>query len=488
MNRTSATWVRWRIVALLVALSFLSWFLRVSMPVAYDEQIRDQFSDLSTVAASAVGMAASPAGQGPLAAASGLLPTRTHYAISEKAIGFVYSAFLLVYMLCMTPGGGFIDRFGARRALVVMGFGLAAFTALTGLVGLAAPRPGTLVLSSVGSGMTAGILALALFLLIRSLMGGFAAPMYPASAHAVARWMPFRQRTLANGLIQGAACVGIASTPLVFGGLIDWFGWSTAFLVIAAGTAVVAFLWAACATDRPEQHPRASPAERQLIREADPEPPALGKPAGSWLWLLRNRSLLLLTTSYAAVGYFEYLFFFWIDYYFKKELGFSDEVRRLCASIPFLTMAVGMALGGWLTDWTVRWHGYRRGRAVVTVVAMMGASAFLCAGLLVTGQAALVVATFSLALGMLGAVEAPTWTTAQELGGRRGGMAAGFCNTGGNIGGLLAPVVTPWVAEHYGWTWAIGLAAVVCLLGVCLWGWIDPRERVDEKGNRFIQR
>jgi MFS family permease len=206
------------------------------------------------------------------------------------------------------------------------------------------------------------------------------------------------------------------------------------------------------------------------------------------LWLLRNRSLLLLTTSYAAVGYFEYLFFFWIDYYFKKELGLSDEVRRLCAGIPFLTMAVGMALGGWLTDWMVRLHGYRRGRAVVPVVAMLGASAFLCAGLLVTGKAGLVVATFSLALGMLGGVEAPTWTTAQELGGRRGGMAAGFCNTGGNIGGLLAPSVTPWVADHFGWTWAIGLAGLVCLLGVCLWTWIDPCERVDEKGNRFLQR
>src|SRR5262249_54811189 len=38
------TWVRWRIVALLMAFSFLSWFLRVSMPVAYDERIQYQLS------------------------------------------------------------------------------------------------------------------------------------------------------------------------------------------------------------------------------------------------------------------------------------------------------------------------------------------------------------------------------------------------------------------------------------------------------------
>ena len=34
------TWVRWRVVALLLAFSFLSWFNRVSMSAAYDEQIK----------------------------------------------------------------------------------------------------------------------------------------------------------------------------------------------------------------------------------------------------------------------------------------------------------------------------------------------------------------------------------------------------------------------------------------------------------------
>src|SRR5438874_5466798 len=83
------TWVRWRIVAVLLAFSFMSWFNRVSMPAAYDEHIKDQ----------------------------------TH--ISEQAIGWVYSALLFAYMLCMTPGGWFADRRGPWRALVLMGFGSA---------------------------------------------------------------------------------------------------------------------------------------------------------------------------------------------------------------------------------------------------------------------------------------------------------------------------------------------------------------------------
>src|SRR5262249_3338944 len=97
---TRPTWVRWRIVALLMAMSFMSWFNRLSMPAAYDEQIKNEFS------------------------------------ISPEAIGWVYSALLLVYALFMTPGGWFIDRYGPKAALAWMGFGSGLFVVLTGCAGL----------------------------------------------------------------------------------------------------------------------------------------------------------------------------------------------------------------------------------------------------------------------------------------------------------------------------------------------------------------
>ena len=76
---TQPTRVRWHIVALLVSFSFMTWFNRVSMPVAYDEHIKEQ---------------------------SGITPA---------AMGYVYSAFIFAYMLCMTPGGWLIDRWGCGR-------------------------------------------------------------------------------------------------------------------------------------------------------------------------------------------------------------------------------------------------------------------------------------------------------------------------------------------------------------------------------------
>jgi MFS family permease len=437
-----ATWVRWRVVALLVAFSCLSWFLRVSISVAYNERIQDQL---------------------------GITPT---------AMGTVYSAFLIVYMLCMTPGGWFIDRFGARTAFIVMGFGLTLFGALTGLVGSGAHLLAG-VPDRLGWPLSTAGLALVLFLVVRSCMGGFATPMYPASAYAIARWLPFRRRGSANGLVQGAACVGIAATPLLFGALIDWFDWPQAFLVLAVVTGLVSLVWAGYATERPEQHPGVSPAERHLIEAGEPDPARADGPHGSWLRLLRNRSLVCLTLSYAAVGYFEYLFFFWMGYYFKEQLHLPDLQQRVYSGIPILAMAVGMALGGWVSDGLVRLYGVRRGRLMVPVAGLLAAAVFLGLGVLAS-QPEWIVAWFSLALGAGGAVEAPTWTTALELGGRRGGTAAGLCNTGGNAGGMIAPVVTPWVGSVLGWPWAIGLGGLVCLLGVGLWLRVDPRERVGD--------
>jgi MFS family permease len=433
------TWVRWRIVALLMALSYVSWFLRVGMSVAYDERIKDALS------------------------------------IAPEAMGYVYSAFLLAYTLCMTPGGWLIDRCGVRAALTVMGFGLVLFGALTGLVGASPPLLQELPASVAVLGQTLAM-PLVLFLVIRSLMGVFATPMYPAAAHGIAHWLPFRRRGWANGLVQGSAVLGIASTALVVGTLIDWFDWPQTFLILAIGTGLLTIVWALYAADAPELHGSANAAERDLIT-LDRPPAAPPAEHGRWVLLLRNRSLVCLTLSYAAVGYFEYLFFFWMDYYFKDQLRLPDEKRRFYAGIPFLMMAVGMASGGWLSDWFVRRYGYRTGRAIVPVAGMLTGAVFLSLGIAAT-EPEWIVTCFAVALAGVGSAEAPTWTTAQELGGSRGGMAAGMCNTGGNAGGLVAPVLTPWVGTQFGWPTAIAVGAGVCLAGVLLWRWIDPGERV----------
>ena len=60
-------------------------------------------------------------------------------------------------------------------------------------------------------------------LVIRSLMGALTAPVYPACSRVVVNWVPLTQRFRANGMVQGAAAVGITFAFPLFGAMIDWF-------------------------------------------------------------------------------------------------------------------------------------------------------------------------------------------------------------------------------------------------------------------------
>src|SRR5262249_16902861 len=189
--------------------------------------------------------------------------------------------------------------------------------------------------------------------LIRAALGAVSAPMHPGAARAVSFWAPSRTRAAANGMVTGAAVVGIASTYYLFGFLMDLLGWPAAFLTAGVATLVLTLVWSAYAADRPGQHPGANESERRLIEEETRARTTTSEPVESqtsFAALLLDRNLVLLTISYAAYSYFQYMFFYWPQYYFDKVLNLGKADGRLYATIPTLAMAVGMISGGWLAD------------------------------------------------------------------------------------------------------------------------------------------
>src|SRR6266851_8924588 len=226
LSEEKPTRVRWHILALLMALCFLSHFNRASISVAGNDRIMEQ------------------------------------YSISPTKMGTVYSAFLLIYSIAMIPGGFFIDRCGARLALITMGFGTALFGALTGGIGF---------ICHTASQALAGLIV------VRSLMGLFTTPLHPGSARAVGNWFPFSERGRANGLVTGAAIIGVATSYKGFGALIHWFDWPVAFLITGGLMAALSFLFACYVTEQPAQHRRISHREQRLI--ADNQPRAENAPA-----------------------------------------------------------------------------------------------------------------------------------------------------------------------------------------------------------------
>src|SRR5205823_14424649 len=132
-------------------------------------------------------------------------------------------------------------------------------------------------------------------------------PTRRSSDLSVSLWLPLAERSTANGLVTAGALVGIALTYPGFGWLMDRVGWPAAFVICGAALMLFALAWSALAADDPAGHPWANPAERRLVAGGGPAPPRARTAPRDLLRLLRNRGLVLLTLSYGAVGYVQYI-------------------------------------------------------------------------------------------------------------------------------------------------------------------------------------
>jgi MFS family permease len=372
--------------------------------------------------------------------------------IAESRMGLVYTAFLVFYTAAMLPGGWFIDRFGPRVALMVLGFGSSVFVALTGVVGLLARGP---VALWVG------------LLMVRSLLGLINAPLHPSGARMVFDRIPPRSRALANGLVTFAACVGIAATFYALGILIDRFDWPIAFLICAGMTFLVALIWTFGTRGATgDIDADASPPERFVLSDSWP--------------VLRRRGVICISLSYAAYGYFQYLFFYWMQYYFETIQHADRSVSRGYNTMITVAMGIGMIAGGWLADRAPRSLSPRWRQALMPVLGMIGSGAVFELGLL-WPDPRVMPAAFTLSAGLLGLCEAGYWTTVVQLGRPYGGSAAGLMNTGGNAGGALSPYLTPvlsgFFAAHYGpelgWRLSLGIAGIIVIAGAAFWWGIE---------------
>jgi MFS family permease len=61
----------------------------------------------------------------------------------------------------------------------------------------------------------------------------------------------------------------------------------------------------------------------------------------------------------------------------------------------------------------------------------------------------------SLSFGLASASDGPFWAATIDAGGENTGAACGVLNTGSNIGGFIAPVLTPFIASLLGWSSAL---------------------------------
>ncbi len=385
------------------------------------------------------------------------------YGLSPIDLGWIFSAFLAGYALFQTVAGRLADRFGPRRVLACGVTWWGVFTVLTASV-----PPG------IGG-------ALMLFIAIRFLLGAGEAVIYPASNQFIARWIPARERGIANGWIFAGVGAGASLSPPLITYLMLHYGWRSSFGVCAVLGVVVGAIWYGLARDDPGEHPKVSSSELTYIRSGlgeSPGPASLGQADRArvlvpWRTVLASHTVLAVTLSYFCFGYVAWIFFSWFYIYLAQVRGMNLKASAWFATLPFLAMAIGCPLGGRISDRLTLARGPRMGRCCLAAFGMMLAAVFLALGSMV-GSAQMASVVLAGGAGALYLAQSSFWSVSAGIAGGSAGSISGFMNMGAQIGGAVTASLTPWIATHLGWTASFLTAALLCLIGAASWLGVNP--------------
>ena len=408
------TAVRWRIVALLAAFSFVSYALRTNISIA-----------------------------------AALMRTDLH--LNQVQLGRIFSAFLLGYAFFQAPAGALGDRFGPRAVLTGAAVIWGIATALTGAL------PGAI-------GGAAGTMAVLVG--VRFVLGAAEAATYPVATAAVGVWVPASDRVLANALVISGMALGSSFVPPLMSQIMVAAGWRMSFYATSLPGFLVAAIWWRYARNDPRQHPGVNDAELVLIKGGRGTSPAAAGRV-DWTLLVKPR-MLVLSLSYFLDSYVLTMFVFWFYLYLVDERGFGMLKGGVFASAPWLSALMLVPAAGWLCDRLSARHGAAAGRRLVAMSALA-----LCSVLLLWGaraqNATFAVAALSLSVACLMSTEGPFWSTAIDIAPAHAGTAGGIMNTAGNLGGVVSTTAVPLLVQHFGWLVALGTGSVLAVASALLW-------------------
>ena len=335
-------------------------------------------------------------------------------------------------------------------------------------VGLAVDRypirwfyAGMFALWSLACGLTSWVSSLAVFLVLRIVLGIGEAIYYPGGTKTVSLLFEPNRRGLPSGIFNSGTRAGIVVGGIVLPWMIVHFGWRSMFAILGFGSLLWLIPWLAIV-------------------------PGNLRPAGSgdkpsWRLPRFSRNLLGICLGFFSFDYFLYLLLTWLPDYLVQVRHFSLMKAGFYSAMPFVVFTLGEATGGWLGDLFVR-GGFdeTRTRKSIITAALLSGLLLIPAVLVENAQMAILLIIGACCAGLaMGNQIAMVQNIAPT---REIAAWAGLQNFAGNVGGILAPLVTGLLISRTGsYMPGFVIAAVVLVLGILpywlLVGDLNPAEK-----------
>jgi ACS family glucarate transporter-like MFS transporter len=175
------------------------------------------------------------------------------------------------------------------------------------------------------------------------------------------------------------------------------------------------------------------------------------------------------------------MFFFdtWFFIYLIKFRGLTIIKGGIWASTPYLAVLLFSPFGGLVSDFAVNRLGRRRGRQAAIWLGMA------CSGILVwigchTANNTVAILLVASAAGFNMFANVTWWATCIDLAPNFAASLSGLMNMCGGIAGIVAPVLTAYIATAFGWTAALDFITVLCVVSCLLWFLVNAEKRLEQ--------
>ncbi|MDR2726985.1 MAG: MFS transporter [Deltaproteobacteria bacterium] len=356
-----------------------------------------------------------------------------HFGWDNATMGVVMSSFLWTYVICLTPMGGLVDRFGARTTKIWASTLWATAAILTGFTG--------------------GLFSM---IAVRLAFGAGSSATWPSCGKVVSTWFPVKERATATSFYQaGAGCGSAIAMPAV-AWLVVAVDWRMSFVVTGAiGFAWLALWWKmyrepeACAW-LPEDERAYILAERAVAGQAQAaRTPRPGK--SKLLRVLGQKTMWGLALSHGAMAYTQLLILAWLPSYLMqvKQMDIKNASYFSAGALLFATVLALVAAR--MNDAGMNPERVAQGSRKNTVLLFMLLSTIIGCVTLVDSLF-LIFLFVGLAFGFTTTALSLNLALTTDLIKDSGvtGTAISFQVLGGSFFSLVAPVVTGFIAQFTG--------------------------------------
>jgi MFS family permease len=371
-------------------------------------------------------------------------PISHEFGLSTVAKGYLFSSFLWTYTIFLIPMGVLVDRFGAKR---VAGIGIGLWSIATMCTGIAS--------------------SFSFMLISRLVMGGGEASTNPSGARVIRQWIPAGERGRFNACFNCGASAGPAICALAAGPIIGAFGWHVLFIIAGALGLIWLTVWLAI-FKRPEDASWLSETERTTILTQRTGGHRLDSGEASGLFkLLRGPTLWGLALAMGCNIYAQYLFLTWLPSFLRTTKGLNLTSTGLYTAVPYGIACVLCLAIGLLSDRLLHGRNVANGGRRNLIAGSMALAAIILLAPLINSLP-LLIGLLTLSLTGVAATTSQVFSLTNDLtpNARDIGAAMSFVVVGGNIFGMLAPIVTGYVIAATGsYSWAFVIAGGLLALG-----------------------